>query len=115
MGSPITIFTAGALKNKLQQDVIFAGSLAKNEEFVDYNGRPLNLLEFTTADVKVGKQILKQERIVITREGKKTLIGRDWLAKLNFKVAESNNNSEYNNNIEKTLTVNETKLKCHQN
>ena len=30
---------------------------------------------------------------------KKSIIGRDWLARLNFKVAESSNNSEFNNNI----------------
>ena len=45
------------------------------------------------------KQTLKQARIVVASEGKKSLIGKDWLAKLNFQVAESNKNSEYNNNI----------------
>ena len=96
-GSPITISTAGDLRKILKQDVIFARPLPKNKEYVHYNGGPLNLLGFTTADVKVGEQTLKQARIVIAREGRTSLIEKDWLAKLNFKVAESN--SEYINNI----------------
>ena len=85
LGSPITIFTAGDLRKILQHDVIFARPLPKNEECVDNNGRPLDLLEFTTADEKVVKQTLKQARIVIAREGKTLLIGRDRLTKMNFK------------------------------
>ena len=74
-GSPIAIFSAGDLRKILQHDVIFARPLPKNEEYVD--NRPLNLLGFTTADVKVGNQTLKQARFVIAREGKKPFIRRD--------------------------------------
>ena len=73
--SPITISTAGDLREILQQDVIFTRQLPKYEEYVEYNGRPLNLFVVTTADVKVGNETLKQARIVIAREGKKSLIG----------------------------------------
>ena len=98
-GSPITICTQGDLRKILKLDVTFARPFPKSEEYVDFNGRPLNLLGYTTVDVKVGKKTIKSERVVIAREGKKSLIGRNWLAKLNSRVAESNKISEYNSSI----------------
>ena len=37
--------------------------------------------------------------IVITRDGKRSLIRRDWLTQLNFRVGEANGNSEHTNII----------------
>ena len=108
-GSPITKFTQSDLKKILKTDVIFARPFPKGEEYVDYSGRPLNLLGFTTVDVKVGKKKIKKARVVITRDGKKSLIGRDWLISLNFTVADTNNKSEYNNSIN-NISSNKTKI-----
>ena len=69
-GSPITIFTQDDLRKILKVDVMFARLLPKTEQYVDYNNKPLNLLGFITADVKVGKRTIKNARIVITRDGK---------------------------------------------
>ena len=98
-GSPIPIFTQGDLREILKKDVLFARPIPNGEEYVDYNGRPLKLLGFTTVDVKVGKKEIKKARVVITRDGKKSLIGRDWLTSLNFRVADINNLNEYNNSL----------------
>ena len=98
-GSPNTIFTQTDLRGLLKQDLIFARPLPKTEQYVDYNNKPLNLLGFMTVDVQVGKRKLKSARIVITRDGKRSLIGRDWLTRLNSRVGEANGNSEYTNNI----------------
>ena len=108
-GSPITIFTQSDLRKILKRDVLFARPLPKGEEYVDYNRRPLNLLGFTTVDVKVGKKEIKKARVVITRDGKKSLIGRDWLTSLNFRVADTNNMSEYNNSMN-TINSNKNKI-----
>ena len=51
-----------------QTSFFFARPLPSNEEYVDDNGRPLNLLGYTIADVKAGKQTLKNAQIVIVRE-----------------------------------------------
>ena len=99
-GSPITIFTQDDLRKFLKVDVIFARPLPKTEQFVDYNNKPLNLLGFVTADVKVGKRTIKNARIVITRDGKRPLIDRDCLNQLNFRVGEANGNSDYFNIIQ---------------
>ena len=96
-GSPITIFTQAGLRRLLKQDVIFARPLPKTEQYVDYNNEPLNLLGFETVDLQVGKLKLKNARIVINRDGKRSLIGRDWRTQLNFRVGKANGNSEYTN------------------
>ena len=98
-GSPITIFTPADLRELLKVDVIFARPMPKTEQYVDYNNKPLNLLGFTSVDVKVGKRTIKNARIFITRDGKRSLIGRDWLNQLNFRVREAGENSEYTNII----------------
>ena len=73
--------------------------LSRKEQYVEHNGKPLNLLGFITVDVQVGKRNIKKARLVIARDGKRFLIGRDWLTQLNFHVAEAKPESEYNNII----------------
>ena len=85
-GSPNTIFTQTDLRRLLKQDLIFTRPLPKTKQYVDYNNKPLNLLGFMTVDVQVGKRKLENARIVITRDGKRSLIGRDCLTQLNFRV-----------------------------
>ena len=53
-GSTITIFPQADLRI-LNVDVIFARPMPKNEQYIDYNSNPLNLLGFTTVDIQVGK------------------------------------------------------------
>ena len=55
--------------------------MPKTERYVDYDNKPLNLLGYATVNVKVGKRTI---RVVITRDGKRSLIGRDWLNQLIF-------------------------------
>ena len=76
--------------------MIFARPLPKSEEFVDYNSRPLNLLGYTTADVKLWKNPIKNARVVIAREGKKSPIRARLAGQIELRVAESNKTSEYN-------------------
>ena len=85
-GSPITIFSQADLRALLKVDVIFARPMPKSEQNVDYNNKPLNLLGFTNVNVKVGKRTIENARIVISSDGKQSLIGRDWLNQLNFRV-----------------------------
>ena len=94
-GSPITIFTEADLRELLKVDLIFARPMPKSEQYVDYNNKPLNLLGFTNVNVKVGKRTIKNARIVISRDGKRSLIGRDWLNQLNFRVGAANGIGEY--------------------
>ena len=98
-GSPIKIFTQVNLREFLKVDVIFASSMPKTEQKVDYNNKPLKTLGLMTVNVKVRKRTIKNARTVISRDGKRSLIGRDWLNQLNFRVGEANGNYEYSNII----------------
>ena len=77
--------------------MILARPLLKNESYVDYNNQLPNLVGSINVEVQVAKRKIKNARIVITRDGKRSLIGREWLAQLNYHVGEANSNSEYNN------------------
>ena len=80
-GSRITIFTKEDVRNILKSDLVFTRPLSKNEQYVDYNGKPLNVLGFKTVDVQVRKRNIKKASLVIARDGKRPLFGRDWSQK----------------------------------
>ena len=50
-GSQITVFTKEEVRKILKSDVICAGPLPENEEYVDHNGKPLNHIGFINVDV----------------------------------------------------------------
>ena len=87
--------------------MIFARPLQKNEEYVDYNGKPQNLIGFINVDVQVGTRTIKRARIVIARERKKplekTIGGRDWLSQSNFRVAEASKEGECTNTVNRNV------------
>ena len=58
---------------------------------------------YINVDVQVGKKTIKKARMVIAREGKKSLVGRDWLRQLNFKVAEVKSESENEHSVNSTV------------
>ena len=76
-GSPFTIFTRADLREAIKVDAC-QRPMPKSEQYVDYNNKPLNILGFT----KVGKRTIKNAQIVISRDGKRFLIGPDWLNQL---------------------------------
>ena len=73
----VTIFTKEDVQKILNSDLVFARPLSKKEDYVDYNGKPLKLVKlgFITVDVQGGKRNIKEARLVIARDGKKSLIG----------------------------------------
>ena len=110
-GSPITIFTREDMRRLLERDLMFARPLPKNEEYVDYNGRPPNPSEFIDVDVQVGKVTIKKARMIIAREGKRSLVDRDYVTQLNFRIAEAKFESEYEHSVKNIVN----KVDCSQN
>ena len=100
-GLPITIFPGEGVQKLLKTSVTFVR--LKKEVYVDYNGRPLNLLGYITVEVQVWKRIIKNAVMIIARDGKKSLLRRDWLAQLNFREAKAKQESEYNKNVNKSV------------
>ena len=59
-----------------------------------YDGKPLNLIGFINVDVQVGKRTIKKAQIVIARDRKRSLVRRDWLTQLTYRVAEASKESK---------------------
>ena len=72
-GSPITIFTGDDVRKLLKSDVIFAKPLPKNEEYVNFNGKLLNLIGFINLDVQVGKPTIKRANTYSNCERRKEI------------------------------------------
>ena len=89
-GSSISIFTKTDFRKLLKTDVTIARPIRKNESFVHYKNQLLNLGGFINEEVQVGKRKIKNARVIITQDGKRSLIGKDWLAQLNYYVGEAN-------------------------
>ena len=87
---PISFFTPANSRKLLKTDVILARPMAKNECYVDYKNQPLNLVDFINVEVQVGKRKIKNARVNITQDGKRSLIGQVWLAQLDYHVGEVN-------------------------
>ena len=79
----------------LQKDLIFALPIPRNEQYVDYNQKPLDLNGRINVNVEVGERKIKNVRILIARNGKSSLIGKEWLAQLQFKVEELSPDCEH--------------------
>ena len=115
--SPITIFTEEELCRLLKTNLIFVRKLSANEQNVNYNGRPLNLMRYVTVDVGIVKKKLKGTKIIVTRDGQRSLIVRDWLTKLNSCLAESQKESEYKTvlkKINKNFELTPEKKRIHE-
>ena len=97
-GSPVTIFAIDELKQIMNRKTLFIRELPKDEEYVDFNKRKLQLLGYIFCHLEVGDSKLDKARILIADKGAKSLIGRDWLNAFNYKFV-SPTKSEGNKDI----------------
>ena len=84
-GSPVTIFAIDEIKQIMKRKTLFIRELPKDEEYVDFNKRKLQLLGHIFCHLEVGDGKLNKARILIADKGAKSLIGRDWLNAFNYK------------------------------
>ena len=95
--SPNTIFPQADLRELLKVDVTFARPMPKNEQYVEYNNKPLNLLGYSTVNVKVGKKN-NQECPSFHHKRRQAILDRTILAQptqLQSGAGEVDGNSEY--------------------
>ena len=86
-GSPVTTFAIDEIKQIMNRKTLFIRELPKDEDYVDFNKRKLQLLGYIFCHLEVGNSNLNKARILIADEGAKSLIGRDWLNTFNYKFA----------------------------
>ena len=70
-----------------------------DERYVDFNRRPLPLLGYMFVSVQVGKTRMSKKRVLVAKKGAKSIVGRDWLTALRYK-------------IEQPMTQGENTLNC---
>ena len=88
--------------------------MIEGERYVDFNGKPLNLLGYVFCELQVGDQYIKKARILVTKSGTKSIIGREWLSTLKYTIAQANKGECEVNSIEKEELSTETKQFCNE-
>ena len=68
-GSPVTIFAIDELKRIMKRETLQVRDLIKEEKYVDFNGKPLNLLGYVFCELQVGDSYVKKARVPVARKG----------------------------------------------
>ena len=85
-GSPVTIFAVDEVKRIMKRDKLQIRPMIEDELYVDSNGKPLKLLGYVFCELQVNDRYVKKARILIAKTGTKSIIGREWLATLRYKL-----------------------------
>ena len=84
-GSPVTIFALDDIKTIMKRDNLPVREIVKGERYVDFNGKPLQLLGYVFCELQVNDVYIKKARVLIAKNGTKPIIGREWLTTLKYK------------------------------
>ena len=89
-GTPVTIFALDEIKQIMKREAFTVCEMIEGERYVDFNGKPLNLLGHVFCKLQVGNQYIKKARILIAKKGKNSIIGREWLSTLRYRFTPVN-------------------------
>ena len=95
-GSPVTIFAIDELKRIMKRETLQVRDLIKEEKYVDFNGKQLNLLGYVFCELQVGDSYIRKARVLVARKGYKSIIGREWLSTLRFSFTQEKGELEVN-------------------
>ena len=87
-GSPVTIFAVDEIKRIMRRADLQVRPMVDEEKYVDFNGKPLKLLGYVFCQLQVGEKVMKKARVLVAREGMKSIVGREWLSTLKFKMVQ---------------------------
>ena len=85
-GSPVTIYALDEIKKIMKRENLLVRDMVESERYVDFNGKPLQLLGYVFCELQVNESYIKKARILIAKKGTKSIIGREWLSTLNYQV-----------------------------
>ena len=77
--------------------------MAEGEKYVDFDGKPLNVLGYVFCQLQFGDKFMKNARILVAREGTKTIVGRELLSTLKFVMVQNQVGESEINIIEKKI------------
>ena len=85
-GSPVTIFELDEMKQIMKREKLQVRPMIENERYVDFNGKPFKLLGYVFFEIQANDSYIKKARILIAKNGMKSIIGREWLSTLRHKL-----------------------------
>ena len=98
-GSPVTIFALDEIKTIMKRKILPVRQMI-GERYVDFKnhwiGKPLQLLGYVFCELQVNDSYIKKARILIARSGSKSIIGREWLTTLRYKLEPQKGELEIN-------------------
>ena len=85
-GSPVTIFAVNEIKKIMKRGNLQVRRMVDNETYVDFKGKPLNLLGYIFSEFQVVDQYVRRARIFVAKQGVKSIIGREWVNTLKLEI-----------------------------
>ena len=76
-GSPVTIFAINEIKRIMRRADLQVRPMVEEENNVDFNKKPLKLLGYVFCQLQVGEKFIKKARILLAKEGMKSIVGRE--------------------------------------
>ena len=83
--------------------------MIEGKRYVDFNGKPLQLLGYVFCELQVNDSYIKKARILTARSGSKSINGREWLTTLRYKLQPQKGELEVNSIEKKSELSVETK------
>ena len=100
-GSPVTIFALEETKQIMKRETLSLREMKEGDRYVDFNGKPLNLLGYVFCEIQVGNQYVKKARILFAKKRTKSIIDREWLSPLRYRFTPVNEGELEVNSVEK--------------
>ena len=98
--SPVTVFAVDEIKRIMKREKLPVRQMIEGERYVDFNGKPLQLVGYVFRELQVNDRYIRKNRILIARSGAKSIRGREWLTTLRCKLEPETGDLEVNS-IEK--------------
>ena len=105
-GSPVSIFTKSDLQKIVGPRKVVIRDMIAGEKYVDYNKKPLNLLGYQFVRLEVAGVTVSKARVLVAPNSGKSIVGRDWLVALRYKIKQPIERGEYK--------INKQSVKCEE-
>ena len=88
-GSPVFIFTKRDFQKIVGERKVVIRDMIEGERYIDYNKKPLELLGYQFVRLEVAGVTVSKARVLIAPNSGKSIVGRDWLVALRYKITQS--------------------------
>ena len=105
--SPVSVFTKRDLQKIVGERKVVIIDMIKNERYVNYNRNPLKLLDYQFVPLEMAEVTVSKARVLVAPISGQSIVGRDWLVALRYKITQPIERGECNVNA-KTVNCNKS-------